>query len=132
MQSLSVFLDITKVHDFRWKNANVSRTHGVCHMIYIFLDLLYVRCNCAKFYHSRICATDFKEAGGGGGTFWLPLSVSSLKRPMLNSTNVNHYIDGIRPWHVFVCWCGKIIVLVEVISIVQGYLCTINEFFYLK
>ena len=36
MQSLSVFRDITKVADFRWKNADVSRTQGVCHTIYAF------------------------------------------------------------------------------------------------
>ena len=32
----TVFLDITKVADFQWKNADVSRTQGVCHVIYIF------------------------------------------------------------------------------------------------
>ena len=36
MQSISVFLDITEVVDFSWKNADVSRTQGVCHMIHIF------------------------------------------------------------------------------------------------
>ena len=35
MQSISVFLDITKVADFRSKNADLSRTQGVCHVIYI-------------------------------------------------------------------------------------------------
>ena len=37
MQFISLFLDITKVADFWWNNADVSRTQGVCHMIYIFL-----------------------------------------------------------------------------------------------
>ena len=36
VQSMSVFLDITKFADFRWKNADVSRTQGVCHVIHIF------------------------------------------------------------------------------------------------
>ena len=36
MQSISVFPDITKVADFRRKNADVNRTQGVCHVIYIF------------------------------------------------------------------------------------------------
>ena len=36
MQSISIFLDITKSADFRWQNADVSRTQGVCHMVYIF------------------------------------------------------------------------------------------------
>ena len=36
MQSISVFLAIAKFDDFRWKNADVNRTQGVCHVIYIF------------------------------------------------------------------------------------------------
>ena len=35
MQSISVFLDIAKFADFRLKNADVSRTQGVCHAIHI-------------------------------------------------------------------------------------------------
>ena len=34
-----------------------------------FLDLLWVRYNCAKFHHCRICVTDFRE---GGAFFGLP------------------------------------------------------------
>ena len=37
MQSIYVFLDIPKITDFWWKNANVSRTQGVRHVIYMFL-----------------------------------------------------------------------------------------------
>ena len=36
MQSVAVFPDILKIADFRWKNADVSRTQGVCHVIYVF------------------------------------------------------------------------------------------------
>ena len=36
MQS-TVFLDIAKFADFRWKNADVSRTQEVCQVINIFL-----------------------------------------------------------------------------------------------
>ena len=36
MQSISVFLDIRKVVDFRWKSADVSRTQEVCCLIYMF------------------------------------------------------------------------------------------------
>ena len=39
MQSIPVFLDITKFADFRRKNADVSKTQGRCHVIDI-LDLL--------------------------------------------------------------------------------------------
>ena len=34
---MSVFLDITKVADFQWKNNGASRTQEMCHVIYIFL-----------------------------------------------------------------------------------------------
>ena len=37
MESISVFLDIAKFADFRSKNAGVSRTQGVAHVIHIFL-----------------------------------------------------------------------------------------------
>ena len=36
MQSIPVFPDMTKVADFRWKNADVSRTQKVYHVIYLF------------------------------------------------------------------------------------------------
>ena len=58
MQSVSVFLDITKLANFWLKNANISRIQGVCHMIYIFVDPLWVRCNCAKFHHCKMYVTD--------------------------------------------------------------------------
>ena len=35
IQSLSVFLDIAKFADFAWKNTDVSRTQGECHVVYI-------------------------------------------------------------------------------------------------
>ena len=64
MQSLSVFLNITKIADFWVKNADVTRTQGVCHVIYTFfrssLGKLY---KCAKFYYGRTCLTDFLGRG---------------------------------------------------------------------
>ena len=36
MQSISVFLDIANVVDLRWKNAEVSRSQGLCQVNYIF------------------------------------------------------------------------------------------------
>ena len=41
-----------------------------------FLDLLWVRYNCAKFHHCRICVTGFRE----GGLFALPPSISEQPR----------------------------------------------------
>ena len=35
MQSISVFLDITKFADFRRKNADVSKNQWLCHVICI-------------------------------------------------------------------------------------------------
>ena len=46
MQSISVFQDKAKFTDFWCKNADVSRTQDVCHIIHIFLGLLQVRYNC--------------------------------------------------------------------------------------
>ena len=36
MQSISVFHDNTKFADLRRKNADVSRSQGVCHVILLF------------------------------------------------------------------------------------------------
>ena len=35
MQSISVLFDTTKFADFRSKNADVSRTQGMCHVIHM-------------------------------------------------------------------------------------------------
>ena len=35
IQSMPVFLDTTKVADFQWKNIDVSRSQGVCHVVYM-------------------------------------------------------------------------------------------------
>ena len=45
-----------------------------------FLDLLYVRYNCAKFHQCRICATDFRE----GGLFAPTHPWAAPKKPILN------------------------------------------------
>ena len=36
MQPMSVFFDIAKPADFWWKNADVSRTQAVRHLIHIY------------------------------------------------------------------------------------------------
>ena len=35
MESITVFLDIVKFTDFWQKSADVSKTQGLCHVIYI-------------------------------------------------------------------------------------------------
>ena len=36
MQLIPVFLDMAKFANFRWTNADVSRSQEVCHVIHIF------------------------------------------------------------------------------------------------
>ena len=38
IQFVSLFLDITKFDDFQWKNADVSRTQGMCQVICIVFE----------------------------------------------------------------------------------------------
>ena len=35
MQSISVFLNIAKLVNFKRKNADVSKIQGMCHVIYV-------------------------------------------------------------------------------------------------
>ena len=54
MQFLSVYPELRNIATFWSKNANVSRTLSVRHLIYIVLDILYVGFNCQKFlYHMQ-------------------------------------------------------------------------------
>ena len=64
MQSISVFLDITKIAVFRWKNADLSRTQAVFHVIYKFFRSYLGK----RFHYCRIFVTEFRF--GGGGAFW--------------------------------------------------------------
>ena len=43
MQFISVFLDIAKLADFQWKNADVSKTQGLCHAINVFFGSSLVK-----------------------------------------------------------------------------------------
>ena len=38
--NLYLYFDIAEFADFQLKIADVNRTQGVCHVIYIFLDIL--------------------------------------------------------------------------------------------
>ena len=56
-----------------------------------FLDVLWVRYNCATFHHCRICVTEFRE----GGPFWpAPHPWVAAKKPILNRVKSL----------VFYCW----------------------------
>ena len=67
------FLDVVKFTDFRWKNAYVNRTQGMCHVTYIFWTFF----NCAKFHDCRICVTDFRK----GRPFCRPIRKQPRKTP---------------------------------------------------
>ena len=81
MKYTSAFLDIKKFANFWRKNADVSRTQGVRHMIHRFFESSLGKVNCAKFHYCRICVTGFRV-----GTF-LPSRFhlsAAPKRPILN------------------------------------------------
>ena len=61
MNFLSVFPEKTKISDFRWKNADVTRTKSCVTCSIYFLDLLKLRYYRAKFCRFGICETDFRE-----------------------------------------------------------------------
>ena len=64
-------------------------SRGVSRDSYIFLDLLWVRYNCAKFHHCRIRVTDFRE---GRGLFALPLlPLAAPKKPILNRVKIKYH-----------------------------------------
>ena len=85
---MSVFLNILKIADFRWKNTDVIRTQGCVTWFMYFLELLWVRYNCAKFHQCRIYVTDFREEG----PFCSPPSQrwAAPKKPILK--RFNNYI----------------------------------------
>ena len=80
-QSISVFfLEITKPTDFRWKIVMSAELKWCATWFIYFLDLLYARRNCTKFYRCRMCAANFRE----GWFFWSHPSWAALKNPILN------------------------------------------------
>ena len=65
-----------------------------------FLDPLWVRYNCAKFYHCRICMTDFRE---GGRLFHPPPHPwAAPKKPILNRVKIVAKILSLFPLFPFV------------------------------
>ena len=61
MKPISVFLEIAKFADLQWNTGDVSRTHY------------------------RICVTNFRESGEGGGAKGHPWAAP--KKPILNRVN---------------------------------------------
>ena len=74
MQSISVFLDITKVADSGEKMLISAEIKGPV-MQFMFFGSFLGKVYCAKFHYCRICLTDCRKWG------FLPLpSVSSPKK----------------------------------------------------
>ena len=57
MQSISVFLEYSKICWFPAKNADVSRTRRLFHVIYVSFWISFF----SKFHHCRICVTSFRK-----------------------------------------------------------------------
>ena len=79
IQSIFVFLDTTKVVDSGEKILISAELKGCVTWFIYILDLLWVRRNCIKFHHCRLCGTVFRE-----GAFWASNSWAVQKRPILN------------------------------------------------
>ena len=63
MESISVFIDIKKFLISSEKVLTSAELKGCVTWFISFLDLVYVRYNCAKFLYCKICATDFIKEG---------------------------------------------------------------------
>ena len=61
MQSISVFLDITRVSNFRRRNVDVSSTQGVCRVIHIFFGSSFDKAQPCQVSSYRIYLADFRE-----------------------------------------------------------------------
>ena len=68
MLSVSVFLDIIKFADFWWKDADVSRTQGVCNVIHIFFGSSLGKVQLSSF----ITVGYVWQILGSWGSFWPP------------------------------------------------------------
>ena len=60
MQFSILFLNTTKIADFKWKNTYLSRTQEFVMGFIFFLDLFKVRCNYVKFHDFGMYVTDFR------------------------------------------------------------------------
>ena len=76
MQSNSVFLNIAKFADFWWKMLMSAELKGCVTWFINFLDLHWLRYNCAKFHHCRIFVIDFMK----GGLFAPPFPIREQPR----------------------------------------------------
>ena len=77
---------------------------GLVMWFILFLDLPYVRYNCAKFHHCRIGVADFRE-GGVGAKKPLPIREQSRKSPSLIGLRLSLLLFTVAlPFITFVKW----------------------------
>ena len=90
MQSISVFLEVTKVIAFLGKNADVSRTQEVYHVVYMFFGSSLCKlqlCLVLSLQDETNCVTNFRKEA------FLPRPLPShpwaaLEKPILNRGKV--------------------------------------------
>ena len=83
MYQNTVYICISLYNKICWfpvKNCWCQLKGCVTWFIY-FLGLLWVRYNCAKFHHRRICVTDFREGGLFAPPTHSPIHELSQKSP---------------------------------------------------
>ena len=88
MESISVFSDIGKFADFRWENADVNRTQGVCQVIHIFFGSSLGKLKLPSFIIVRYVWQIIGRRRRG--LFGAPLPRqpwAAPKRPVLNRVN---------------------------------------------
>ena len=103
MQSISAFLDIPKFADFQWKNAAVSRTQGVWHVIHMFFLSSLSKIYIIAGYVWQILWT----AGGKKAPLFAPFCPSppprlwaAPKMPILNRVKISRDLKVINTTHV--------------------------------
>ena len=90
-------------------------SRGVSRNVYILLDLVQVRYNCAKFHQWRICLGDFRERG----PFCPPHPWAVPEKPILRRvtmTLINSKLDGVCKKTITICMILRYVNLHKVIS----------------
>ena len=89
MQCILVFLDITKVADFEWKNPDVMLMSRWCHVCFFWSSKSVLRFITAEYVEDIL--------GSVGGGFLPPYPWATQKRPILNRVK-NKFVWVIKFW----------------------------------
>ena len=121
MQFLFVFPNIIKS-----KNADVSRTHGVCHVIYMFFWSSLDRMERCYISYLHDIWNIFWRWNGGGRRFQASHTIAASKTPILNRVKWYLYLK----WSLVLYFFGEVEVSVTLLSVFSMYCCCCF-FFYL-